>query len=1142
MSLKFAHLHVHTEYSFLDGANRIDKLVNKAKELDFEALAITDHGNLCGVMDFYKACKAAGIKPIIGCELYIEGSENQNYHLTVLVKNYEGWKNLSRLSSRSFLENFYYKPRIKKSWLTEYREGLIILSGCLASELADYVIKERFDLADNLLEFYQKNFRENFYLEIQPHKIPNQEKLNSYLLDRSKLFGIPYVITNDVHYPTEDYHLAQEVLMCISTRKTLDDPSRIRHEGLKLNLKTANEIIQDLGNESWVEEGLKTAYEVAKNIDFEFKPQPISVPKITNSPDESFKLLEEKARNAFQMKILKQEADSELDKYLTRLEFELDQIKKMGFSEYFLVVADFIEWAKKNNIPVGPGRGSVAGSLVAYLLGITEIDPLKYNLFFERFLNPERISLPDVDVDFCYEKRDKVIEYVIEKYGKDKVAAIVTFGTLKAKAAIKDVGRVLGFSFSEAEKMAQLIPAPRQGFDYTLAESIELEPKLKKALESERYKNWLEIALKLEGLTRHASKHAAGIVISGQSLMDLIPLMIDKDQNIITQFSMHHLEEFGLIKYDFLGLETLTFISEVQTKIEKSRGIQINLSKIPLDDPAVYNLLSSGDTLGVFQLESSGIRELLKKIKPTCFNDLIAILALYRPGPLESGMVEKYINRKNGKENITYLDERLSDILKETFGIIVYQEQIMQIAQKLANYTLAQADILRKAMGKKNPEEMQKQRSKFVEGCQANGISASVANEIFNQMETFARYGFNKSHSAAYALISYRSAYLKAHFLEEFLAVLLSFKSQDSEKIYEIINYAREKGIKIKPPDINESLADFVVKDRNIIFGLEAIKGISRAVAEKIVEERSKGPFKSFYDFKARCSEIIPNRKIFEALISAGSFDSISNSRKSLLKALDKEKNPKLLFDIDQSLPSQDQETILDRLRIERDFLGFYLSAHPLDFFCFSTSTEDKLSNLKSLKSESNVYAVAIIQNVKFKSGKKGDRYATFLLEDKTGVVNAICWSNVLQKVEDFLLSGEIVFVKGYVRLRDDSVIVNVNDIQPFESGIKAGCEKIFFAIPEENIQRIEPERILEIVKNHKGNIPMEILFIDNKGKIIKRLDHRNFRVEPSMALILQFISFAYISHVDFLIKTSKIFEAVDKDKKDLPFQELKIN
>ena len=1092
----FVHLHNHSEYSFLDGVSRIDILVDTACKLQFDALALTDHGNLCGAFEFYQTCKKNGLKPILGCEVYVEGEKGDNFHLTILAKNREGWRNLCILSSRSWKDNFYYKPRVKKEWLKNYSEGLIVLSGCLASELASYVLNEQFDKADLLIEFYRTTFKDDFYLELQPHKIEAQQTFNEFLKDRAKLLGIPLVLTNDSHYPDKHYQLAQEVLMCISTRKTLDDPTRLRHENLELHLKSAEEMMATCQTDEELE-AFKNTSLISSKVSLNFQQMNPIMPKFSTEKS-SEDILKELSEQGFRKKILEKVSTEDISKYRKRLEFELQQITKLGFRDYFLVVADFINWAKANGIPVGPGRGSVAGSLVAYLLGITELDPLEYNLFFERFLNPDRVSLPDIDVDFCQEKRDLVIDYVKSKYGEDKVAGIATFGTLKARAAIKDVGRVLGYSFAELERIAQLIPAPRQGFDYSLRESMELEPKLKQA--QEKHQQLFDVALKLEGLVRHSSKHAAGVVICGEPIEEIVPVMVDKDGQVITQFSMYHLEFFGVIKFDFLGLETLTFLEAVKNLIKARRGLSLELEKIKLDDPATYSLLASGDTLGVFQLESSGIRDMLKRLKPSCFEDLIALLALYRPGPLESKMAERYILRKNKKEDVVYLHEEMKEILESTYGIIIYQEQIMQLAQKLAGYTLAEADILRKAMGKKNPEEMAKQRKIFIEGCKKNSIDEKIANAIFDQMETFAKYGFNKSHSAAYALLSYRSAYLKAHFPLEFIATYLTFKSSDTEKVYEILADCKAKGIKVEPPNINKSSRTFVVRENSIIFSLEAIKGISQEVAIAIEKERSKGLFSSLDNFISRMPEKYVNKKTLEALIKAGCFNDLHPSAVELLKHLPeylkKKSVKKSLFESKTDEP----DTLLSRIKMEKEALGFFLSAHPFDYFKLDFSENLlKLSDLNEINGL--IKCLVIIQNVKFKSTRRGERYATFFVEDKTKTLEAICWPSVLKKIEDVLVDGECGLLIANSEKIDEKIVLNVKDFIPVNSLIENNSKLVVVELPANTSPEEIKAKMVELLKHHSGDTLLRVEFVSNGFR--KEFSHPSFRVKPSEALCM---------------------------------------
>ena len=838
---QFVHLHLHTQYSLLDGANKVKEVLGRAAKLGQPAIAMTDHGNMHGAVEFYSEAKKFGIKPIIGCELYVTpGSRHERKmraqggagtcHLTVLAANKIGYHNLCKLSSLAYKEGFYFKPRVDHELLTRYSEGLIVLSGCLAGEIAQATKVDDYKTAKEVTEFYARTFKDRFYLELQPHPIPDQQKHNNAIRDLAKAMGIPLVATTDCHYLNKDDHFAQEVLMCVSTGKTILDPDRLRHEGFTLHLKTEDEMVEEFGRDDVSTEAIRNSALIASQCDLSLESKTYYMPNFeTGDSRPLIDVMGEMAREGMTkreevLSITPGWSDALKQAYQERLEEEISLIGQMGFAAYFLVVADFIVWAKDNGIPVGPGRGSVAGSLVAYALRITEVDPISNKLFFERFLNPERISMPDIDVDFCIHGRESVMQYVIQKYGKENVAQIATFGTLKAKAAIKDVGRALGMSYAETDRIAQLVPAPRQGFDYPLAEALKMEPKLAEYAAGEG-KELIELAMKLEGLTRHSSTHAAGVVIGDRPLDELLPMMVDKDGNDVTQYSMTYVEKVGLVKFDFLGLKTLTVLHTACAIIKESRGVEIDLNTLPLNDAKTYTLLCGGNTTGVFQLESSGITEMVVRLKPSGFDDIVAMLALYRPGPLDAGMVDHYIERKHGREPISYLHPLMKDILMDTYGVILYQEQIMQLARALSGYSLGEADILRKAMGKKDPAEMAKQKIRFVSGSKNIGISDKLADEIFQQMETFARYGFNRSHTAAYALVSFQTAYLKAHYGIEFMAALMTHDMEDSEKTFKNFNECRRQGIQVLPPNINESMASFTVRSGKILFGLAAVKG-----------------------------------------------------------------------------------------------------------------------------------------------------------------------------------------------------------------------------------------------------------------------------------------------------------------------------
>ncbi|MDD4894657.1 MAG: DNA polymerase III subunit alpha, partial [Candidatus Omnitrophica bacterium] len=816
---EFIHLHLHTQYSLLDGACRIPQLLERAKQYKMNSLAITDHGNMFGAIDFYKEAQKAGIKPIIGCEVYIApGSRldktsssivDASYHLILLARDETGYQNLIKLVSIANLEGFYYRPRIDKEVLSQYQKGLIALSACLKGEIPVLLQQRRFNdalkTADTYLNIMGKG---NFYLEIQENLIPEQKTVNDGLIKISKELNIPLVATNDVHYLSKQDAVSHEALLCIQTQTTLDDPNRMRFQTDEFYFKSPQEMREVFKD---FPDAINNTIEVAGRCNLELDFSKIHLPRfeppVGKTKEDYLKELSEIG--------LKEKFPQASPAIKERLEHELKVIKDMGFVSYFLIVWDFIHHAKSNNIPVGPGRGSAAGSLVSYLLGITSINPLKYGLLFERFLNPQRLGLPDIDIDFCYERRGEVIDYVTQKYGKGNVAQIVTFGTMQARAVVRDVGRVMGIAYADVDRIAKMIP-PDPG--YTLKDALESETELKNLYKTDpQITKLLNTALTLEGLNRHASTHAAGVVIADKPLDNYMPLFETQNGQMTTGYSMSVLEKIGLLKVDFLGLRTLTVIDETKKIIKKTKGLDIDIDNMPLEDSNTYKLLTSGQTIGIFQVESSGMRDLLKKLEPDRFEDLIALLALYRPGPIGSGMLDDFMQRRHGRVPIKYPHSKLEKILKETYGIIVYQEQIMQIVSELAGFTLAQADLLRRAIAKKIPEVMEQQRKGFILGCIKNDVSESVANKIFDLIEYFSGYGFNKSHSAAYAMISYRTAYLKANFPVEFMCALLTSERDNTDKIVEYVNEAERMGIKVLPPDINESDALFKVVDDKTI-------------------------------------------------------------------------------------------------------------------------------------------------------------------------------------------------------------------------------------------------------------------------------------------------------------------------------------
>src|SRR5262245_510632 len=1069
--MSFVHLHLHTQYSLLDGANKIRELIPRVRAAGMSACGITDHGNMFGVVQFHQEATRAGIEPIIGCEMYVapqsrfekagridDYEAGGNYHLILLAMNREGYRHLCQLVTAGYREGFHYKPRVDKTLLGELSGGLIALSGCLRGEVAHSLMTGQPERARSAAEELARIFDGRFYVEIQDNRLPAQERVNVELKGLAKELGLPLVGTNDCHYLHAGDAAAHEVLLCIQTGKTFSDDRRWKFETDQLYVKDPAEMAAAFAD---VPEAVTNTIDIARRCDLELKQRwqfPVYQVPAGRTLEE---VLEEEARLGLDerlnaLRTLDWDAARERE-YETRLTLELGVIKSMGFAGYFLIVADFINWAKQQGIPVGPGRGSAAGSLVAYALRITDLDPIEHGLLFERFLNPERRSMPDIDVDFCFVRRDEVIRYVREKYGADRVAQIITFGTLKGKAAIKDVGRVLDFTFAETDRIAKLYPEPKQGKDFPLAQALEMEPRLRELRDSgEREGRLFDLALRLEGLLRHASKHAAGIVISERPLTEDVPLWIDKDGAVVTQYTFTDVEAIGLIKFDFLGLKTLTLIEGIVRRIREGRGIALDVSALPLDDEATYRLLARADTVGVFQLESGGIRRMLTQVQPTCFADLVAVEALYRPGPLDAKLddgrtvVDVFIARKHRKEPIRYAHPALEPILRETYGVIVYQEQVMQIAQVLAGYTLGDADNLRRAMGKKKAEEMAMERERFLAGVATQGTATpKLAAEIFDQMETFAAYGFNKSHAAAYAVITYQTAYLKAHYPTEFMAGLLSLEAGDADSTYKNIAECKASGIAILPPDVNQSREDFTAAGRAIRFGLGAVKGVGSKAIETILAARADGPFTGLHEFCLRVRAQQVNRRVIESLIACGAFDSIERNRARLWAALDdalrwagarsqeRSSSQLGLFAGSAGLPDTpppappDVEpwTPHDELARERETLGFFITGHPLDRYeadlrRFTNITVGTLrtkgpelpaapSRPGRPEGRPRVRLGGVIHTVRLRNSKKGERYATFVLEDKEGVVEVIAWPDTYRRHEEVIEGGAPVVVSG---------------------------------------------------------------------------------------------------------------------------------
>jgi len=1092
----FVHLHLHTNYSLLDGACEIERLAKSIASRGMTAAAITDHGVMYGVVDFYKAMKAHGIKPIIGCEIYTSfrtmydhesGIDDKHYHLVLLAKNNTGYKNLMKIVSLGFIQGFYYKPRVDTVLLRRYSDGLIALSACLAGEIPSLLLNNDYDAAKRKALEFQEIFGEgNFYLELQDHGITDQKKVNSDLIKISRETGIPVVATNDVHYIAREDAPVHDALLCIQTGKTINDENRLKFETDEFYLKTAEEMRELF---SYIPEALENTIKIADscNVEFDFNARYLpeyQVPPGYTQDEYLEKLCYEGLKERYP------DASPEVRE---RLNYELEVIKRMGYSSYFLIVWDFINYARRNGIMVGPGRGSAAGSVVAYCLHITNIDPLKYNLLFERFLNPDRVTMPDIDVDFCYERRQEVIDYVVEKYGQDRVAQIVTFGTMAARAAIRDVGRVLGYSYAEVDQIAKMVPME---LGMTIENALSLNPELKKLYdENEKVKKLIDIARALEGFPRHASTHAAGVVISKDPLMEHVPLHKIGDSNVATQFPMTTLEELGLLKMDFLGLRTLTVIRDAVNIIKHTRNVTVDLDKLPLDDPKVYELLSQGNTAGVFQLESSGMQNLLRELKPGVFEDIIAIIGLYRPGPLGSGAAEDFIKSKNGLKPIKYLHPALKPILSETYGIILYQEQVMKIAQELAGFTLAQADILRKAMGKKQQDVMAAQRQTFIDGALKNGIDKDTAAKIFDEISYFAGYGFNKAHTAAYAVIAYQTAYLKAHYPVEFMAALLTSVRDNSDKVAYYINECKHMGIKVMPPDINESYEVFTVIDDKIRFGLTAVKNVGQGVAEAIIQERkNRGRYTDIKDFLTRLSGVV-NKKVVESLIKSGAMDSWGNHRSTLLSTYEEmmaqiqretrsmNSEQISLFEMVDEMPTNERPLTeipeypkKELLTMEKDMLGIYLSGHPLADYeeqlkaVTNFSSRDMYDEAANIKDNQIVLVGGIINEIKTKATKGNKIMAFMSLEDLTGTMEILVFPNVYEKYIELLKEETLIVVKGRINIKEEETpTIIAEEIHQFKEN------RLFLIIETEENSKLNLESLKQFIINHPGKTQVVI-------------------------------------------------------------------
>jgi len=1110
----FVHLHVHSQYSLLDGAIRFEEAFDLAKKYRMAALALTDHGNMFGVIEFYQMAIKHGIKPIVGCEVYVApGSRFEKkvvkeaegaYHLTLLVKNRIGYFNLIKLMSLAHLEGFYYKPRVDKELLSKYNEGLIALSGCLKGEIAVHAGRGEMKKAVQSTEEYARIFDQHrFFIEVQNNGVENQLLVNDRLMEIAKQLSLPIAATNDCHYLRRTDAKAHEVLLCIQTGKTLSDSDRMKFSSDEFYFKSPEEMA-DLFKDT--PEALTHTMEIADRCNLELKFEEKHIPKISVPSGESLdSFLERLSREGLERRFIPHQERKDFKErsaqYWTRLEEELKIIKSMGYSGYFLIVADFINFAKSRRIPVGPGRGSAAGSLVAYALNITDLDPIEYDLIFERFLNPGRkSSMPDVDVDFCMEGRDDVIQYVMNKYGKENVAQIITFGKMQARAVIRDVGRVMDIPYAEVDRIAKLIP---NTLNITLDQALRQEPRLEEMIEKDsRMASLFSVARSLEGLSRHASTHAAGVVISNKPLMEYLPLYRGQNGEVMTQYPMKDVEKIGLVKFDFLGLKTLTVVNDTIRLIEKERGMKIEISQIPLDDPKTFALLASGSTLGIFQLESSGMRDLLTKLRPERFKDIIALVALYRPGPLGSGMVEEFIKRKHGKGLIRYDLPELKEILEETYGVIVYQEQVMRIASSLANFSLEDADILRRAMSKKDPKEMEMQKEKFLEGARKNRINPTKAEKIFDVMSKFAEYGFNKSHSAAYALIAYQTAFLKAHYPIEFMAAFLTSEVQNPDKIVKYIAECREMGIDILPPDINESHKTFAVSGSQIRFGLAAVKNVGGAAVDAILTEREeRGRFKSLLDFCKRVDSRKVNRRVIESLIKCGAFDFSKVHRSQMLTALEefleraqslqrkKEEAQMSMWmpvqgEEEEGYPEIDEFPENQLIAFEKETIGFYISRHPLARYQeeMKKHTEEDTSTLLRLQHGTEVKICGLVSGLKEIMTKKGDRMAFLNLEDMKGFVEVILFPEVFKAALPCLRGGDPILVRGVLDLSEDHVKIKGTEVRTLSEVSVPSAKMLHLKIPLSSLSPTQLGDLKEIIIAHKGSYKV-LLHLTNGGQ-----------------------------------------------------------
>ena len=1153
---EFVHLHCHTEYSLLDGAIRIKELCARAKDFGMPATAITDHGNMYGVAEFYRSCKDFGLKPLIGCEVYVchdhrdkeSDMARRRHHLVLLAQNMAGYRNLLKLVTQGCLEGFHYRPRVDKELLRKHSEGIIALSACIAGEIPRALLRKGMEEAVRLAGEYSAIYPDRFYLELQSNGLEEQELINAKLMDLAQQTGLPLVATNDCHYLNADDVEAHDILLCIQTQAKVDDADRMRFETKELYFKSIEEMERAFAHApEALANTMRIADQCALDIPLGKHVFPVyDLPEGVTPEDEFRRLAWEGLEKRLERHPELASVDREL--YRARLEWELQVISEKQFANYFLIVQDFINWAKNNGIPVGPGRGSAAGSLVAWALRITNLDPIPYKLLFERFLNNERVSLPDIDVDFCERRRPEVMRYVAGKYGEDAVAQITTFGTMKAKAVVRDVGRALGFPFAETDKIAKLVP---KDLKMTLSKALEMEPELAKQYESDpKVRRLLDIAKRLEGLARNPSTHAAGVVIADRAMEEYLPLYRGKGGEIVTQFDMHMVEKVGLIKFDILALSTMTLIQDTLDAITRQGKEAPNLDFLPLTDPATYDLYAKADTDGVFQMESAGMRKYLRMLKPNCFEDLIAMLALYRPGPLNAqltegvNMVEEFIKRKHGEWRVTYPLPVLEDCLRDTYGVIVYQEQVMQISQIVAKYTLGQADLLRHAMGKKDAKAMEQQRIRFMDGSRANGISEEKAHEIFGLMEKFAEYGFNRSHSAAYALISYHTAYLKTHFKVEFMAALLTSEMGNQDKLLMYVAACKDMGIQVTQPSVNRSRREFTAHGGQMSFGLGGIKNVGNEAINEIVKAREEGgEFASLLDLAVRVNLRKVTRRVLEALIKGGACDCFGISRAALLSGLDlvlaraqkraKEKASKQVFLLTTSVPQEAplaglgfvceegnipemEET--DLLKLEKEALGFFLTSHPLQPYRRDMVRlgQTPLEEARDLPSGSEIRCAVLVTELKeVRTKAKGERMAFVKVEDLSARAEIVFLPdnyqeeacNLLKSEQPFEITARLDSRGGASDAEEDEeeapreIKLLGQSVRLLSEVCAAGDRRLNIEIPPTHLDAEHMRSLARVLANHPGPVEVQAdVRVD--AYLCTLLFSPRYRVQPRQALI----------------------------------------